>query len=75
MAALITGIVFILLALFAVVPGLTIGLGWWTEFIIFLKGALPVLAIFIGLIAVLIGVADIKDKVNDRKNGEEVKEE
>lgn len=67
MAALLTGIVLILLALFAVLPGLSFGLGWWAEFITFVKGALPVLALFIGLIAVLIGVADIKDKINDKK--------
>jgi hypothetical protein len=37
----------------------------------FLKGGFPVLAILIGLIAVFIGIADLKDKAEAKKEAEE----
>ncbi len=68
MVALIVGIVFIAFAVFACVPG---PLGWWTDVLAFLRGSLPVLALFIGLIAIFIGVADIKDRIEAKKEEEE----
>ncbi|HOX49658.1 MAG TPA: hypothetical protein P5165_12230 [Spirochaetia bacterium] len=68
MVALIVGIVFIAFAVFACVPG---PLGWWADVIAFLRGSLPVMALFVGLIAVFIGVADIKDRVEAKKEEEE----
>ncbi len=68
MVALIVGIVFIAFAVFAVVPG---PLGWWSEVLAFLRGSLPVLAVLVGLIAVFIGIADIKDRIEARKEEEE----
>lgn len=68
MVALIVGIVFIAFAIFACVPG---PLGWWADVIAFLRGSLPVMALFVGLIAVFIGIADIKDRVEARKEEEE----
>lgn len=64
MVALIVGIVCVAFAVFAVVPG---PLGWWDEVLVFLKGSLPVVAVLVGLIAVFIGIADIKDRVEARK--------
>jgi hypothetical protein len=64
MKALILGIVIIAAAICAALPA---GLGWWGDVLVFLRGALPVVAVFIGLIAVFIGVADIKDKAEAEK--------
>lgn len=65
MIALIVGLLFIAFAVFAVIPGLP--LAWGPEVIAFLKGSAPVLVAFIGLIAVFIGVADIKDRMEAKK--------
>jgi hypothetical protein len=64
MKALIIGVVIILAAVCAVLPA---GLGWWGDVIAFLRGAVPVIAAFIGLIAIFIGIADIKDRVEAKK--------
>ncbi|MBQ5400288.1 MAG: hypothetical protein IIU15_03585, partial [Treponema sp.] len=50
-----------------------IGLAWGGDIVRFLKGFAPVLAAFIGLIAVFIGFADIKDKKEAKKEAEEAK--
>lgn len=72
MVALIVGLVFIAFAVFACVPG---PLDWWAEVIAFLKGMLPVLAAFVGIIAVFIGIADIKDRIEaKREEAEEAKQ-
>ncbi|MDR2483087.1 MAG: hypothetical protein LBD08_05575 [Treponema sp.] len=64
MKTLVLGIVIILAALGAILPA---GLGWRDDVLIFLRGALPVLAGFIGLIAICIGIADIKDRIDASK--------
>jgi hypothetical protein len=64
MKALLLGLVFLLAAALAVIPA---GLGWWADVLIFLRGAAPVIAIFIGLIAIFIGIADIKDRAEAKK--------
>ena len=64
MAAIILGLIFIAFTVFAVVPGY---LNWGADVIQFLKGFAPVLAAFIGLISLLIGAADIKDKKEAQK--------
>ncbi|MFW6368235.1 MAG: hypothetical protein ACOCZ9_00730 [Spirochaetota bacterium] len=66
MVALIVGIVFILFAVYAVLP-FPWALDWWAPVLDFLMGGLPILAVFIGLIAVFIGIADIKDKIEAKK--------
>lgn len=77
MVALIIGIVFVLFAIYSVFPPQIGGaLNWWNDVIQFLKGGVPIIALLIGLIAVFIGVADIKDKVEMKKEeAEEAKEE
>lgn len=60
MFALIVGIIFVAFTVFAVLPACP--LNWGPEVIAFLKGGAPVLAAFIGLVCVFIGIADIKDK-------------
>ncbi|MCR4789445.1 MAG: hypothetical protein K5839_00025 [Treponemataceae bacterium] len=78
MISLILGILFIAFTVFACLP--TVGLGWGPEIIEFLKGFAPVLTAFVGLIAVFVGIADIKDKREAKKEekiaqAEEKKEE
>lgn len=68
MFALIVGILFIAFAIFSVLPA---PLGWWTDVINFLKGSIPVLAVLIGLVAIFIGIADIKDRAEAKKEEEE----
>ncbi len=66
MVALIVGLIFIAFAVIAVipVPGL---LQWGQSVLEFLKGGAPVLAGFVGLIAIFIGIADIKDRIEAKK--------
>lgn len=72
MVALVIGAVFILFALYAVLP-FSWALGWGPQVVEFLKGGLPIFAFFIGLLAIFIGIADIKDRIEAKK--EEEKEE
>lgn len=64
MVAMLVGIVLIIFTVFAALP---VGLGWGSFIVDFLKGGVPVLAAFTGLIAVFIGIADIKDKKEAEK--------
>lgn len=65
MISIILGIIFVAFTVFAVLP---FGpLNWGTEVIAFIKGCLPVLSGFIGLICFFIGAADIKDKKQAKK--------
>jgi len=69
MKSLIIGIVILAASVFAALsPGLTgFGLGWWKDILAFLRGGLPVVAVLIGLIAVFIGIADMKDRAEAKK--------
>ena len=69
MKALIIGIVIITAAVFAVLPPETagFGLGWGNDVLAFLRGGLPVIALLIGLIAAFIGVADMKDRAEAKR--------
>ncbi len=64
MVAMIVGFVLIAFTVFAALPA---GLGWGNQIIVFLQGGVPVLTAFIGLIAIFIGIADIKDKKEAKK--------
>jgi len=68
MKALILGFVVIIIAVFSVLPS---GLGWGADVLAFLRGALPVIAILIGLILAFVGIADIKDRAEAKKNEEQ----
>lgn len=68
MVALSVGVVLVILAIVACLPG---ALGWWNDVLAFLRGSLPVIAAFVGLIAIFIGVADIKDRREAKKEEEE----
>ena len=64
MKALILGFAVIAAAVLAILP---VGLGWGEDVLAFLRGALPVIAGFIGLILIFTGISDIKDRADARK--------
>ena len=67
MVAMIIGIILIVFTVFAALPGC---LGWGPEIVAFLKGAAPVLSAFLGIISIFVGIADIKDKKEAKKEEE-----
>ena len=69
MIALIIGAAMILFTVFAALPAeaIGIGLGWGKDILLFLRGGLPIFTAFVGLISVFIGIADIKDKQDAKK--------
>jgi uncharacterized membrane protein len=69
MKSLIIGIVILAAAVFAAFSKKLLGFGlyWWDDILVFLKGGLPVLAVLIGLIAVFIGIADMKDRAEAKR--------
>jgi hypothetical protein len=73
MKSLIIGIIVLAAAVFAALPPelLGFGLGWWGDVLRFLRGGLPVIAVLIGFIAVFIGIADMKDRAEAKKEKEE----
>lgn len=69
--AIIIGLIFLALSVWAVLPlPFPMGLNWWPEVIAVLKGGLPILGLFVGLIAVFIGIADLKDRAEAKKEEE-----
>lgn len=74
MIALIVGLIFVIFAVYSVLP-FPWALNWWKPVLEVLKGGVPLLAVFVGLIAVFIGIADIKDKIEAKKEEEEEEEE
>jgi len=64
MKALVLGLTVILVAILAVLPA---GLGWKDDVLAFLRGALPVIAVLIGIILIFVGISDIKDRMDERK--------
>lgn len=72
MVALLVGLVFALFAVYSVLP-VEWSLQWGPQVVTFLKGGVPIIALFVGLIAVFIGIADIKDRIEAKK--EEAEEE
>ena len=69
MKALIIGLLIMAASVFAILPPETagFGLGWGNNVLDFLKGGVPVIAIVIGLVAVFIGIADMKDRAEAKK--------
>ena len=64
MKTLVLGFSVIAVAVLAVLP---VGLGWGDDVLIFLRGSLPVLAIFISLVLIFFGFLDIKDRIIGKK--------
>ena len=59
MFAILFGVLLIAFSVFAALP---FGLGWGDEIIFVLKGALPVVAVLLGIFAIFIGLADMNDR-------------
>lgn len=74
MIALLIGLLLVLFAVYSVLP-FPWALRWWPEVIQFLKGGVPIMAVFIGLISFFVGIADIKDKIESKREEEEEEEE
>ena len=75
MIALIIGMLLVIFGVYAILPLNSPGfLNWSREVLVFLKGGAPILALLIGLIAFFIGIADIKDKIEAKKEEKEEKE-
>ena len=72
MIALVVGI---LLIAFTVFAGLPQGLSWYPEMLIVLKGGGPILLAFIGLISIFVGIADIRDRCEEKKEEQKMKNE
>jgi uncharacterized membrane protein len=68
MIALIIGIILLAFGVWAVLPySFPMGLNWGPQVVQFLMGGAPILAFLIGIIALFIGIADIKDKIDAKK--------
>ena len=69
MKATIIGLIIIIVAVFTILPADVIGfgLGWGEDVLTFLRGGIPVIAILAGLIAVFIGIAEMKDRAEAKK--------
>ncbi len=72
MVSIIVGIIFILAMVFMALSPATLGfgLGWGADILAFLRGGVPVLLVLLGIISVFIGIADIKDKQDAKKEEE-----
>ena len=72
MIAIVFGILALAFAVYAVLPlAFPLGLNWGPQLVAFLQGGGPLLALMIGLLALLIGLADLKDKAAAKKEAAE----
>lgn len=68
MAALIVGLLFLGAGVFFIVPKAGLDMvNWGPQVWAFIQGGLPIVSLLIGLVAVLIGVADLKDAAEEKK--------
>jgi len=67
MKALFPGFTVIVAAILAVVPA---GLNWKEDVLAVLRGSLPVISVFIGLLLIFVGIADIKDRAAAKREKE-----
>ncbi len=74
MVALLVGLLLIAFAVFVVLP-FPWALRWWPDVVQFLKGGVPLIAVFIGIISFFVGVADIKDKIETKREEAEETED
>jgi len=69
--AIVIGLIFLALSVWAVLPlPFPLGLNWGGDVLAVLRGGLPLLGLFVGLIAVFIGIADLKDKAEAKREEE-----
>jgi len=75
MIALVIGVLFIAFTVFAGLPQSLYGLGWYPEMLIVLKGGGPILLALIGLISIFVGIADIRDRQDEKKEEAKMRNE
>ena len=77
MKSVIIGLLILAAAVFSILPPekAGFGLGWSDDVLAFLRGGLPVAALLIGIIAVFIGIADIKDRADAKKENAKKQDE
>ena len=77
MKSVFIGLLILAAAVFAILPPekAGFGLGWADDVLIFLRGGVPVIAILIGIIALFVGIADIKDRAEAKKENLKKQEE
>jgi uncharacterized membrane protein YozB (DUF420 family) len=64
MKALVLGAAVMTAAVLAILP---VGLDWGEDVLVFLRGVLPVIGIFLGLILLFAGISDIKERAEKKK--------
>ena len=74
MVALLIGLILVVFAVYSLLP-VSWSPGWWDEMVEFLKGGIPIVAVLIGLVSFFVGIADIKDKIEARREEEEERRE
>ncbi|MCX7787369.1 MAG: hypothetical protein N2442_06710 [Spirochaetes bacterium] len=74
MTALLVGIGLVLVAVYLVLP-VSWSPQWLNSVLEFLKGGIPIGALMIGLLAIFIGITDIKDRIEAKKEEEKEKSE
>lgn len=74
MTALLVGVGLVLLAVYLVLP-VSWSPQWWNSVLEFLKGGIPLGALMVGLLAIFIGITDIKDRIEAKKEEEKEKSE
>ena len=47
--------------------GLITLVGWWGDFLSIIKGSLPAIMIFAGVIALIAGISQLQDELGDKK--------
>ena len=69
MKSLFIGVVILAMGVFLILPpeAAGFGLGWAVDVLAFLRGGIPVAALLIGIIAIFIGVSDMKDRAEAKK--------
>ena len=74
MRAFLIGIVMMAIAMYIVLP-VGWALGWWSEYVLpVLKGALPLGLLGMGGMFCLLGIADIRDRAQARREQKKIEE-
>ncbi len=64
MSLLIGGVVSVILGLLGLIF-------WWSDFIVILKGGIPIIIVLGGILAVYIGLDEIQDKLREERQKQE----
>lgn len=68
MVALVVGLVFVVIGVLGIAR-------WLPDFVVIIKGLVPIMLLFGGLLAIVAGITSIKDSVEAKKLEEERKKE